>query len=69
MSSDSDGGCLGLILMLALIVFVIYLIIMAIYYIAMISAAIGGVYGGVIATTNYVKAFKQNVKREKYYHA
>lgn len=66
--SDSDGGCIGILVYLAIIGFIIYLIVIIAYYVAVISASIGGVYGGVVAITNYVKALRMNVKKERAYH-
>lgn len=57
--SDNDGGCLGGLIWIAIILILSFLIIMyVILPIAIAFAGAGGIYGGYLAIRNYVRAFR-----------
>jgi len=58
---DDDGAMIGLIMGIAIILFIVYVIVLLATIIAGIAAAGGTVYGGGHAIKNYISSFKENV--------
>jgi len=59
---DEDfGGIIGLIIILAIIVFIIYCIVIIAGVLISLASASGALWGGVTAIINYGKSFKENM--------
>ncbi len=59
---DSDSGALiGLVIVFAVIVFIIYMIVILAGIIISVAAGIGVLYGGGTAIANYASSFKENI--------
>jgi hypothetical protein len=58
---DGEGAFVGLILVVALVIFIIYVIVMAAAAIFGIAVASGAVWGGGTAISNYGISFKKNM--------
>ena len=62
---DDAGGCLGYLVGIALILFVLYYVVLLLAQVALVVGGVMGTagvaYGGGQACRNYVTAFKRNV--------
>lgn len=59
--TDDDGALIGLVIGLAIIVFIVYIVCLLAMAIAGIAAAGGTLYGGGTALGNYFSSFKENM--------
>lgn len=58
---DDFGGIVGLVIVFAIILFVVYCIIMIAAFLAAIAGGAGVLWGGGTAIVNYGKSFKENM--------